>query len=522
MSDAPIAPGMRKRRAQRNGVPEEPPGFQNNPQPPAIIPTKDPDTVITLPVEEDGMTTGDRQLTQSLIQNKVLMDIAGLINQNKNTGSGIVFTPNAILTITCWNSVPNQALTFQCWYVELGSGILKPIPNTGTTPDALENMYKITDDSNPNYQYVTLPATGGTIISFMARIGQELITTYRGETLVKAEVDNYGTMNDQLTSASTQVIVYNYADSQKDVTYPSTDAILVFQPNPTGVSFQPKAVMTINAWNSSQQLPLEQGLEFQVWYYDPTNVLRTAIIPSITGIGGASNGAVNVSEKVILPSTGGTIVSASARCTLSPTYRGQTLVKMEIDNLLSGLTSASTTQVIMYGYVYTRKDLTYPADDSIQDPVSGEGYIHNFVVNESGPGFAAIELGGGANLRVSVRAIYCYVTTGVENVVRKLLCFLRDPLGNNFLFSPQSAAMSANNTYIINIISGYASPGDASFDMTELYTNPAAQPLTRIYMINPITLLQGYNITITVANGQADDTMFVVSLYQEEWIEPNV
>ena len=207
------------------GLPDPAPGFSNDKQPPAILPTQDPDSVVTLPIERSGMNDQSRANTNSIIQTHVLKKIARILNGTKNTGIGIPFTPNAIMTITVWNAVADQLLTFQCWYIESNTGLLKPVPNTGTPPEALENMDSITADRFANYQQVTLPSTGGIIVLFMARIGQMLNPTRRGQTLVKVEIDNYGTTNDQLTSASTDVLVSGYVYTNKDLTYPSVDSI---------------------------------------------------------------------------------------------------------------------------------------------------------------------------------------------------------------------------------------------------------------------------------------------------------
>ena len=155
---------MRKRLSKRNGSPKNLLDLRNNPQPPAIIKTKYRYTVVTLPQSGmneagAGMTTEDRLLTQSIIQNKVLMDIAGLLNAQQYLGQGIPFTPQS----SKYHRVEVRTTTesdFPDVVYRAGRGLLKPIPNTGTPPEALENMVDITNDRLANTQHVTLPDTG--------------------------------------------------------------------------------------------------------------------------------------------------------------------------------------------------------------------------------------------------------------------------------------------------------------------------------------------------------------------------
>ena len=203
--------------------PLPPSGFKNDPQPPKLLPTSDPDTII---YQDTGMGAADRANTNQIIQTKVLMDVARLLNSQKNNGNGIPFAANAQMTITCWNSVPNQELTFQCSYID-PNGTLRPVPSTGTAPYALSNMDTITDDVMPNYQVVTMPDTGGVLTSFEARIAQNHNTTFRGQTLVKVEIDNLSSFNGpNVTIPSSQVIVHNYVYFAKDATYPAPDSIV--------------------------------------------------------------------------------------------------------------------------------------------------------------------------------------------------------------------------------------------------------------------------------------------------------
>ncbi len=490
---------MRKRL---NPVP--PAGFQNDPQPPELLPTKDPDTIV---YEDTGMGAADRANTNAVIQTKVFMDLAQLINSQKYLGTGIPFAPNAKLTITVWNSVSNQALAFQLWYIEPATGNLKPVPSSGVPPEALAPMMSITSDNLPNYEVVNLPATGGIIVSFEARVAQSSTITYRGNTLVKAEVDNLGSfMGKNTTIPSTEIIAYNYADSQKDVSYPSTDAILVTPTIPNGANFNPNAVMTITCWNSVAN----QALKFQLWYVDPTGILKSLAISNLTGI--ASDRSA-VTKTITLPSTGGTIVSFVARAVPAPVitiYRGQTLVKCEFDNNASGLSTDSTTLILVNNYVYTRHDVVYPSDEAIVNPVEGQGYRYVAVITNPAKG-SDISISAPSNAIWSIISARLQLQTSSVAGARSFY-FTVSQAGNIGWQSPLFPTISQSLTQRIVLSIGYPSPVDASYDAPP--DNAIRGNLPALGAVaNPFKLQS--NTTMLDVNDQWSSLVFV-----EEWIQP--
>lgn len=273
-----------------------------------------------------------------------------------------------------------------------------------------------------------------------------------------------------------------------------------------GIYFTPSALMTVNIWNSVTS----QAVSFECWYLDTSGNLKQvpysgsgALLP-MTGL--TSSRAIN-SETVTLPSSGGTIISFTARITSgSATQRGQTLVKAEIDNDYNGTNGSPTTQVVVYGYAYTRKDLCYPAVDAIQDPTSGQGFLHTVTIASSVAGrFPSNTLTVPTNARWRI-------SVALNSLVTDSNAGARTP-GTTYdaVYPTNFPAGVASSTYNIYLLIGYPLPVDTTYSTFNANGFMPDQKLAASQTIN----------WLSAGPGGAMDQWTGGFALVEEWIEPS-
>lgn len=283
-----------------------------------------------------------------------------------------------------------------------------------------------------------------------------------------------------------------------------------------GIKFEPNAVLTITGWNTASNV----NIESQLWYIDRItgnlNFLDKTTNPQLPNLlsAGLGTSATPLSKTVNMPQNGGTIVSFAARAFITSgqsgqTSRGQTLFKAELDNKGSGNSSNSTTQVIVYGYVYTRKDLTYPSVDAIQDPVSGYGYQTQLAIETTG---AAPVFTPGTNLVYKIRFAQIVYACSAQVANRKVqLSIYEDTV--DFYDSILSPAMTASNVYTLNFVQNYSTSLDSSFD---------AGDEIRGLLPSQIELWVNTNDTLqpTITNVQTNDAV-IINVAFEQFINPS-
>jgi hypothetical protein len=283
-----------------------------------------------------------------------------------------------------------------------------------------------------------------------------------------------------------------------------------FVPKTGGIYFSPNATLTINVWNTVTS----QALTFQCWYLDPDGNLKqvpatgAGALLDMTGLSSAR--AANV-QSVNLPNTGGTIVSFSARVkTGGITARAQTLVKAEIDNNGAGTSSFSNTQVIVYGYVYTRKDLTYPAPDSIQDPVSGIGFTNTITTSVLQDNGGAILITVPTNARWAMKLIYVPKQTTASAGTRNTYLGLLSAASVVFWNSPIDPGQPASKTYAMYYLINYSSPVDSVYGTSNT---------TASAFIPDFKMVAGAAFKIFFLGQLVGDLTQAVYTF-EEWLDP--
>lgn len=280
-----------------------------------------------------------------------------------------------------------------------------------------------------------------------------------------------------------------------------------------GAIFAPGATLTVTVWNSVTS----QSLTFQLWYVDPAGnlyYLPTTGPNSLGDMTSIANDRSAVRKAVTMPSSGGTIVSFSARVSqvANATVRGQTLVKAEVDNLAIGGSTSSTTEVLVLNYAYLRKDVMYPADDSIVDPTSGQGYVY-FV------GWTAIGTDSAATVPTNARWRFISISndfTASSHVANRTIKYViyQDILAATVQFQTQPTPAITNgqekkmygwNSYPLTMDSAYDSLNTLRFFFPTTYISAAVSPNGSIA---PVT-----------ANMDVADKE-IVNVQVEEWIEP--